>query len=412
MIPTADVSLPLPLEGVRVLELGHFIAAPFCTRLLADMGASVIKVEPPGDGDPVRSWGKKYNGSTAWWSVHGRNKQSLTLNLKHLKGRDIALELIADADIIVENNRPGQLERWGLGPEEMKKANPDGILVRISGYGQDGPNRDMPAFGVIGEALGGLRYLTNHAPGVADYLPPVRVGISIGDSLAGMYGAMGALAALHRRKTTDQPHFEMIDVALSESVLSVMEGCLPEYSRFGKIRQPSGSALPSCAPTNAYPTRDRKFIIIAANSDPLFRNLTQAMGCPELAADPLFVNNESRVRNVAELERIIEQWSKKFTLEELEDILAGAQVPASRIYTIEDIAHDRQYAFRNMVVEVDDPLQGKILHPGAMPFFRGTDRNSALKWPGPTVGEHTQKILSRLHFSEEEIENLRQEGVV
>ncbi|MBN1957262.1 MAG: CoA transferase [Desulfuromonadales bacterium] len=412
MMPTIENKTSLPLEGIRVLELGHFIAAPFCTRLLADMGATVIKVEPPGKGDPVRSWGKKHNGSSAWWSVHGRNKQSVTLNLKHPKGRDIALDLVAEADIIVENNRPGQLERWGLGPAEMKKVNPCGILVRISGYGQDGPIKDNPAFGVIGEAIGGIRYLTDHAAGVADDLPPVRVGISIGDSLAGMYGALGALAALHQRNAGQVEEFKVIDVALSESVLSVMEGCLPEYGLLGAVRRPSGSALPSCAPTNAYPTSDGNFIIIAANSDPLFKQLAQAMSSHELAEDPLFMDNESRVRNVLKLDELIRKWTRNLTLDELEHILAKAQVPASRIYTIEDIAANEQYAFRKMVVEVDDPIHGMTLHPGAMPVFSGIDRNSALRWAGPTVGEHTETILSDLKYSKKDIEKLRVEGVV
>jgi len=409
---TVNMKKKLPLEGVKVLELGHFIAAPFCTRLLADMGASVIKVEPPIKGDPVRSWGKMHNGSSAWWSVHGRNKQSITLNLKNTKACELVLKLVAESDIIVENNRPGQLERWKIGPDEMEKNKPDGILVRISGYGQDGPIKDNPAFGVIGEAIGGIRYLTNHAPGVADHLPPVRVGISIGDSLAGMYGVMGALAALHKKNYLGFKEFQIIDVALSESVLSVMEGCLPEYSKLGAVRQPSGSTLPSCAPTNAYPTEDRHYILIAANSDPLFTRLAILMGQDDLAKDLKFMTNENRVKNVLELDNLISEWTKKSTLDELEKMLSNAQVPASRIYNISDIARDKQFRYRKMVTEIIDPQHGSILHPGAMPVFTGIDRNAALRWAGPTVGQHTKEIMSSLGIGPEEIEYYYAEGIL
>ena len=402
----------LPLQGITVLELGQVIAGPFCTRLLADMGAEVIKIEPPGKGDPIRSWGKSNNGSTAWWSVHARNKKSLTLNLKHEKSRALVLKLASHADIIVENNKPGQLEKWGVGPADLEKVNPRGILVRISGYGQEGPKKDRPAFGVIGESMGGLRYLTNHAAGVADQLPPVRVGISIGDSLAAMYGALGALAALRKRDTLQETGFQVLDVALSESVLSVMEGCLPEYGLFGAVRQPTGSTLPSCAPTNAYPTADGRFILIAANSDPLFANLSKAMGRPELAQDPKYQSNPERVRRMGELDGIIAEWTKQYTLDELEDILDKAPVPASRIFTMEDIARDQQYHYRKMVDEVADPIHGKVLHYGVMPMFQGIDRSSMIRWTGPRLGQHTEEVLTDLGLTGEEIKELQTEGVI
>ncbi|WP_029911946.1 CaiB/BaiF CoA transferase family protein [Pelobacter seleniigenes] len=402
----------LPLQGITVLELGQVIAGPFCTRLLADMGASVIKVEPPGKGDPIRSWGKSHNGSTAWWSVHARNKQSLTLNLKHEKSRELVLKLAAQADIIVENNKPGQLEKWGVGPDALEQVNPQGILVRISGYGQAGPKKDRPAFGVIGESMGGLRYLTNHAAGVADHLPPVRVGISIGDSLAAMYGAMGALAALNKRNQAEEKSFQVIDVALSESVLSVMEGCLPEFGLFGAIRQPTGSSLPSCAPTNAYPTADGRFILIAANSDPLFANLSKAMGKPELAQDPRYSTNPERVKRMPELDAMIAAWTRQYTLDELEKLMDEAPVPASRIFTMEDIAQDEQYHYRKMVDEVEDPIHGKVLHYGVMPMFQGIDRRQMIRWAGPSLGQHTDQVLSELGYSVEDIAELRAEGVI
>jgi len=402
----------LPLTGINVLELGQIIAGPFCTRLMADLGATVFKVEPPGKGDPIRTWGKSNNGSTAWWSVHARNKKSLTLNLKHEKSREIVLKLVAKADIIVENNKPGQLEKWGIGPNILKAVNPRGILVRISGYGQDGPKKDRPAFGVIGESMGGLRYLTNQAQGVADHLPPVRVGVSIGDSLAAMYGAMGALAALRKRDEQTENEFQVLDVSLSESVLSIMEGCLPEFGLFNSVRQPTGSALPSCAPTNAYPTSDGRFILVAANSDPLFTNLCRAMGNAELAQDKRYATNPDRVKNMVELDGIISDWTKQYSLDDLEKMLDKAPVPASRIFTMEDIAKDEQYRFRKMVDEVDDPIHGKVLHYGVIPKFAGIDRKEMIRWAGPEVGQHTDEILKHLGYKEEQIQNLAAERVI
>lgn len=407
-----EISSKLPLSGINILEIGQIIAGPFCTRLMADLGATVVKIEPPGKGDPIRTWGQAHNGSTAWWSVHARNKKSLTLNLKHEKSREIVLKLAESADIVVENNKPGQLEKWGIGPDALKQANPRGVLVRISGYGQEGPKKDRPAFGVIGESMGGLRYLTNQAKGVADNLPPVRVGISIGDSLAAMHGALGALAAIHKRDAQKEDEFQVLDVALSESVLSVMEGCLPEFGMFGTVRQPTGSALPSCAPTNAYPTSDDRFILVAANSDPLFKNLCTTMGKPELAQDPQFSTNPERVKRMKELDSMIADWTKQYSLSELEEMLDQAPVPASRIFTMEDIANDEQFRYRKMVDEIDDPIHGKVLHYGAMPKINGIDRHEMIRWPGPTIGQHTQEILNQLGYKEKQIEELYAEGIV
>ena len=266
-----------PLSGLRVLEIGHFVAAPFCTRLLGDLGADVIKIEPPG-GDPVRQWGKQLDGNALWWSAHARNKRCITLNLKHPKARDIVLRLVESCDALVENFRPGQLAKLGLGKEALQQARPDLVIARISGFGQDGPYRDRAAFGVIGEAIGGLRHLTNHPPGTTD-LPPVRVGISIGDSLAGLYAAFGIMAALWQRdRRGGDGRARTMDIALTEAVLSMMEGMLPEYGALGLVRQPTGSRIPTAAPSNAYPTQDGKWILIAANSDPLFAKLTALMG--------------------------------------------------------------------------------------------------------------------------------------
>src|SRR3954465_4068268 len=269
-----------PLTGLRILEIGHFVAAPFCTRLLADLGADVIKIEPPG-GDPVRQWGRQVSGAAPWWSLHARNKRCITLNLKNKKAIEIVLRLVADSDALVENFRPGQLARMALGQDVLLKARPDLVIAHISGFGQEGPYRDRAAFGVIGEAIGGLRYLCNHPPGTTD-LPPVRGGISIGDSLAGLYAAFGIMAALWQRdRSNGDRQGRVLDVALTDSVLSMMEGMLPEYSVFGSIRQPTGSRIPTAAPTSAYPCSDGKWVLIAANSDPIFARLAGLMGQPE-----------------------------------------------------------------------------------------------------------------------------------
>jgi crotonobetainyl-CoA:carnitine CoA-transferase CaiB-like acyl-CoA transferase len=303
-----------PLTGARVLEIGHFVAAPFCTRLMADLGAEVIKVEPPR-GDPVRQWGKQLNGAAPWWSLHARNKRCITLNLKHPKAIAIVLKLVRSCDALVENFRPGQLAKLGLPNDVLRQARPDLVIAHISGFGQDGPYRDRAAFGVIGEAIGGLRYLCNHPPEMTD-LPPVRVGISIGDSLAGLYAAFGIVAALWQR---DGQHGDRkgrtLDIALTDSVLSMMEGLLPEYSVFGSRRQPAGSRIPTAAPSSAYPTKDNKWILIAANSDPLFAKLAALMGKPALASDPRFTSNPGRVEHVVELDRLIGAWTMQLTAE-------------------------------------------------------------------------------------------------
>src|SRR5215210_3556029 len=308
-----------PLSGLRVLELGHFVAAPFCTRLLGDLGADVVKVEPPGAGDPVRQWGARYKGDSAWWSVHGRNKRCVTLNLKHPRARELALGLAARSDALVENFRPGQLDKLGLGEAALRAARPDLVIARISGYGQDGPQRDRAAFGVIGEAVGGLRHLTNHPPGTTD-LPPVRVGISIGDSVAGIYAAFGVMAALWRRDAAGRGdgRGRNLDVALTESIFSLLEGALPEYGTLGTVRQPTGGAIATAAPSNAYRSRDGIWVLIAGNSDPLWRKLAGLMGRPDLAEDPRFVGNQQRVANARELDGLINAWTGTLDAEALE----------------------------------------------------------------------------------------------
>jgi formyl-CoA transferase len=401
----------LPLTGVRVVELGHFIAAPFCTRVMADMGADVIKVEPPVKGDPVRRWGMQVDGKAPWWSLHGRNKKSLTLNLKHPKAREIVLSLVATAEIVVENFRPGQLESFGLGPEDLAKARPGIVLVRISGYGQTGPEKARASFGVIGEAQGGLRYLCDHPPGTSD-LPPVRTGISIGDSVAGLYGVGGALAALIRQRAEGGTDARVVDVALNESVFTLLEGSLPEYSYDGTIRQPTGSTLPTNAPSNAYRSSDGVWVLIAANSDPLFARLSRLIGRPDLPTDPRYADNPSRVAHARDLDMMIGDWAAEKTAAEITAAMEKADIPCTRVATIADCAKDPQFIARDMVHDVTDPNFGTLSHPGAVPVFGGIDRKAAVRWTGSDVGEHTAELLAELGLAEEEITALKEENLI
>ena len=399
-----------PLTGLRVLEIGHFIAAPFGTRLLGDLGADVIKIEPPA-GDPVRQWGTHIEGNSPWWSQHGRNKRCITLNLKHPKAKDIVLGLAAKSDAVVENFRPGQLARLGLGPDVLREARADLVIAHVSGYGQDGPYRDKAAFGVIGESVGGLRHLSDHAPGMTD-LPPVRVGVSIGDSIAGLYAAFGVMAALWQRDRRDgDSRARSLDVALSESVLSMMEGMLPEYGVLGDIKQPTGSRIATAAPTSGYVAKDGKWVLIAGNSDPLFARLSKAMDQPGLPLDPRFQDNRSRVANVEDLDAIMGEWTVQYDADALLAILAEADIPSSLVYTAADIAADPQYRHRDMVREVEDPLFGDVLQAGIVPGV--PEDPGRVRWPGPKIGAHNEEVLEELlGFSANEIQRLRDLEVI
>ncbi|KKC26644.1 CaiB/BaiF CoA transferase family protein [Sphingomonas sp. SRS2] len=400
-----------PLHGLRVLEIGHFVAAPFATRLMADLGADVIKIEPL-TGDPVRQWGDQIDGKSLWWSLHGRNKRSVACNLKDPRVRDLILRLVRECDAVVENFRPGQLVKLGLGPDVLRRERPDLIIAHISGYGQTGPYRDRAAFGVIGEAIGGLRHLTDQPPGVSD-LPPVRVGVSIGDSLAGLYAAFGLVSALWQRdRSGGDGRPRTIDIALTESVLSLMEGMLPEYGKLGKIRQPTGGGIATAAPTNAYPSADGGFVLIAANSEPLFAKLMHLIGRADLVGVPRFTGNQKRVEHSGELDQLIANWSRQHDRETLIGLLNEADIPSSLVYTAADIAADPQYRDRGMVIDVhDEQFDGSILHPGVVP--RCGAEPAAIRWAGPAIGAHTDEVLQGLlAMSGEEISELRVQGAI
>ena len=385
----------LPLQCLKIVELGHYIAAPFCTRLLADLGAEVIKVEPP-EGDPFRGWGSKHNGHSVWFSVHGRNKLSVTLDLKSAEGQRRVKALCARADAMVENFRPGYLERIGLSPVVLQAENPRLVIARISGYGQDGPYRDKPAFGAIGEAMGGLRHLTAN-PGQSEY-PPPRCGVSISDDLAGMYAALSLMAACWGRDRvgSDQPTGRVIDLDLVSSVFSLMEGMLPEHGLTGAIRQPAGAAIPTAAPTNTYPCVDGKWLCVAGNSDLIFRRLMALVGRTDLAADPRMATNSGRCEHAGELDTAIAAWTCNLAAREAEALLEAAEVPCSRLYDIADCANDPHFRARGMVLPVQDPLLGEVLHP-APPFrLNGVASAEMIRWTGREAGADNDHVFHDL----------------
>ncbi len=384
----------LPLVGLKVVELGHYIAGPFATRLLADMGAEVIKVEPP-EGDPIRGWGATKDGHPVWFSVHGRNKMSVTLDLKSAEGRAKILALCTRADALVENFRPGYLERIGLGPDVLHAANPRLVIARVSGYGQDGPYRDKPAFGAIGEAMGGLRHLTAN-PGQTEH-PPPRCGVSISDDLAGMYAAMAVVSACWGRdRLGAQGRGRIIDLDLVSSVFSLMEGMLPEYDLFGRVRQPAGAAIPTAAPTNTYLCGDGRWLCIAGNSDLIFGRLMAAIGRPDLGRDPRMQDNAGRCAQVGELDGAIADWARERPARAAEAILEAAEVPCSRLYDMKDCAEDPHFLARQTVFRVNDPLLGPVLHP-APPFrFDGVAPPDMVRWTAPAVGAHNDHVFRTL----------------
>jgi formyl-CoA transferase len=392
-----------PLAGLKVIELGTLIAGPFCTRLLAEFGAEVIKIESPEGGDPLRNWRKLHEGTSLWWFVQARNKKSVTADLRSAAGQEIVRRLVRNADILVENFRPGALEKWGLGWEALSSINPGLIMVRLSGYGQSGPYRDQPGFGAIGEAMGGIRFVT----GFPDR-PPVRAGISLGDSVAAMYGAIGALMALHAKQTSGRG--QVVDVALYEAVFSLMESMLPEYDRFGFVRARSGASLPGIVPSNTYTTRDGKYLVIGANADSIFKRFMAAIGRVDLADDPALANNEGRVKRTEELDQVIAGWAAAHDLDDALAILACAQVPSGKIYDVADIVRDVHYQARGMLEQHTLADGTPLKLPGIVPKLSRTPGGT--RWLGPALGAHTDEVLAHLGYSAEEIGKLRGQGVV
>ena len=392
-----------PLSGVKVLELGTLIAGPFCAKTLADFGAEVIKVEPPGEGDPLRRWRRMRNGVSLWWHVQSRNKKSITVDLRQPEGQAIVRRLARECQIVIENFRPGALEKWNLGWDSLSRENPDLVLVRISGYGQTGPYRERPGFAAIGEAMGGLRHIT----GFPDR-PPVRPNLSVGDTLASLHGVIGALLALYHIKNGGRG--QVIDVALYESVFNVTESLLPEYDAHGVVRERSGSTLPGIAPSNLYPCKDGSYVLIAGNADSLYRRLMAAIGREDLRDDPALAKNDGRAAQMERIDDAIASWTSQLTQEEVLSEMQKAEVPAGRIYTAADIAADPHYAARGMIQEVIAGDGEPLKVPGVVPKLSATP--GAIRSPAPKLGEHTGEVLEALGFSSQDIATLKEKKVV
>ncbi|MBK4739122.1 CaiB/BaiF CoA transferase family protein [Noviherbaspirillum pedocola] len=393
-----------PLKGVKVIEMGALIAGPYAASVLAQFGAEVIKIETPGDGDPLRNWRKLHDGTSLWWYVQSRNKKSITLNLKSPAAQEIVRELVKDADIVIENFRPGTLEGWGLGWEQLSAINPALVMVRVSGYGQTGPYHKRPGFAAIAESMGGLRNLVGYPD-----RPPVRMGVSIGDTLASLYGVIGALLAMHHVKV-NRGSGQFIDVALYEAVFGVMESLLPEYAEFGELRERTGSSLPGISPSNTYPCRDGRYVIIAGNGDSIFKRLMHAIGRADLAEDPRMARNEGRVAHNALIDGAIAGWTSANELDHVLAVLEAADVPSSRVYDAKDIYEDPHYRARGMIERHTLPDGAPIDVPGVVPKLSATPGKT--EWLGPRLGEHTDEVLSKLGFDAERIAALRRDGVV
>ncbi|MFY8192092.1 MAG: CaiB/BaiF CoA transferase family protein [Limnohabitans sp.] len=391
------------LAGLKVLELGQLIAGPFAAKTLADFGAEVIKVEAPESGDPLRKWRMLKDGTSVWWQVQSRNKRSLALDLRTPEGQGIVRQLATEADVLIENFRPGAMEGWGLAPDDLIALNPKLIVLRISGYGQTGPYRNRPGFGVIGEAMGGLRHLTAE-PGRV----PVRVGVSIGDTLSALHGVIGILLALQHRHVTGKG--QVIDVALYESVFNCMESLLPEYSAFGAVRGPAGSALPGIAPTNAYRCKEGAYALIAGNGDSIFKRLMTLIGRTDLANDPMLGDNTGRVARVEEIDQAIEAWTLHQSVDDVLQALDSVSVPAGKIYSIADIANDPHYAARGMLQEITMTDGSQMKVPGVVPKLSvtpGQHRRNA-----PDLGQDTDDILKEMGLTSEQIQKLKASGIV
>ena len=395
--------MTLPLSGLRVIELGQLIAGPFASKILAEFGADVIKVEPPETGDPLRTWRMLHDGTSVWWAAHARNKRSITLNLREPEGQEIIRQLAKDADIVIENFRPGALEKWGIGFKDLHAINPKLIMLRVSGYGQTGPYKDRPGFVVIGEAMGGLRYLTGE-PG----RPPVRTGVSIGDTLSGLHGVIGVLMALRHREQQGGVGQE-VDVALYESVFNMLESVLPEYSKFGAIRQPSGASMPGIAPTNAYLCRDGKYALIAGNGDSIYKRLMQMIGRADLAEDPRLARNAGRAEHAELIDAAISAYTALHPLDEVLTAMNAAGVPAGKSYDASDIANDPHYQARDMILQTTLADGSVIQVPGIVPKLSKTP--GQITRAAPSLGQHTTEILDSLGLSSTQQADFKARGV-
>jgi crotonobetainyl-CoA:carnitine CoA-transferase CaiB-like acyl-CoA transferase len=393
-----------PLQGIKVIEIGTLIAAPFAARLMAEFGAEVIKVEAPGEGDPIRKWRKLHKGTSLWWYLQSRNKKSISINLKAPEGIALVKQLCADADVLIENMKPGALEKLGLGWDVLHALNPKLTMVRISGYGQTGPYKDRPGFGAIGEAMGGIRYTTGEAGGV-----PARVGVSLGDSLASLHAVMGALMSVLRVKMGNGDG-QVVDVSLVESVFNLMESLVPEYDLLGHVRERSGGALPGIAPSNTYPTRDGSYVVIAGNSNPIYKRLMHAIGRADMAEDPQFAHNDGRAAQEKLIDAAIAGWTSSQSIDEVLAVLERAEVPAGRIYSVKDIVADPHYQARDMLLDTELPDGVHVKMPGIVPKLSETP--GEVRWQGPTLGQHTDSVLAALGVAAAEIAALRQRGVV
>lgn len=391
-----------PLAKIKVVEMGQLIAGPFAAKTLADFGADVIKIEPPKVGDALRKWRLLKDGTSVWWQVQSRNKKSLSLDLRQVEAQEIVRTLIKEADVLIENFRPGTLEGWGLDPEKLLELNPRLIVLRISGYGQTGPYRDKPGFGVVAEAMGGLRHLTAE-PGRV----PVRVGVSIGDTLASLHGVIGILLALQERHSSGKG--QIIDIALYEAVFNCMESLLPEYSAFGEVRQAAGSALPGIAPSNAYLCADGGYVLVAGNGDSIFKRLMKAIDREDLGADPELENNDGRVKRVVEIDQAIGEWAKTVSTHKALEILDSVAVPVGRIYTVADIANDPHYKARGNIETIQMQDGSKLDVPGVIPKLSRTP--GSIKTLAPDIGENTDEILQGIGLNEAQIASLKERGV-
>ena len=394
----------LPLAGVRVLEMGTLIAGPFAAKTLGDFGAEVIKIETPGTGDPLRSWRTKEGTTSMWWHVQARNKKSVAIDLRQAEGQAIVKKLALEADVIIENFRPGTLEKWGLDYETLSAENPKLVMLRISGYGQSGPLRDLAGYGVVAEAMGGFRYITG-IPGQA----PVRPGISIGDSLSALHGVIGILLALYHR-AANGGQGQMIDVALYESVFNMMEGAVPEYDRHGMIREPAGSAIQGISPTNAYPCVDGQFVLIAGNGDSIFKRLMSLVGRDDLGNDPVLARNPGRVEHMDKIDQAIGAWTCTRTLDEILKRMGENGIPAGRVYTVKDIVNDEHYQAREMLKRIQLQDGSSLLVPGVVPKLSNTP--GQFNGGGPELGQHTEEVLRSLGISDAALSELRNKGVI